>query len=61
MFYLLSSPYMFVFCNDRVRGTHEQMMLLQVILVRLNAGAGIAWELIYFMILKSDVNSYEMF
>ena len=61
MFYLLSSPYLLVFGDDRVRGTREQMMLLQVVLVRLSAKARIAWELFIFMILKSDVNSYEMF
>ena len=45
MFYLLSSPYLLVFGDDRVRGTREQMMLMQVVLVRLSHGAGIAWEL----------------
>jgi len=52
MFILLRSPYLLVFGDDRVRGTREQMMLLQVGLVRLNAGAGIAWECFYFMIYK---------
>ena len=61
MFILLRSPYLLVFGDDRVRGTREQMMLLQVVLVRLSAKARIAWELFIFMILKSDVNSYEMF
>jgi len=42
MFYLLSSPYLLVFGDDRVRGTREQMMLLQVVLVRLSAKARIA-------------------
>jgi len=28
MFYLLSSPYLLVFGDDRVCGTREQMMLL---------------------------------
>jgi len=45
MFYLLSSPYLLVFDDDRVRGTRRQMMLMQVVLVRLSHGAGIAWEL----------------
>jgi len=45
IFYLLSSPYLFVFGDDRVRGTRGHMMLMQVVLVRLNHGAGIAWEL----------------
>jgi len=43
MVYSVSSPYLLVFSNDRVRGTQEQMML-QVDLVRLGDGAGIAWE-----------------
>jgi len=30
MCYLLSSPYLLVFGDDRVRGTREQMMLLHV-------------------------------
>jgi len=34
--YFLSSPYLLVFGDDRVRGTREQMML-QVDLVRLRA------------------------
>jgi len=33
MLILLSSPYLLVFGNDRVRGTREQMMLMQVVLV----------------------------
>jgi len=28
MFYLLSSPYLRVFGDDRVRGTREQMLLM---------------------------------
>jgi len=40
----LSSPYLVVVGDDRVFGTREQMMLLQVVLVRLSYGAGIAWE-----------------
>jgi len=45
MLYLLSSPYLLVIDDDRVRGTREQMMLMQVVLVRRSYGAGIAWEL----------------
>ena len=45
MFDLLSSPYVLVFGDDRVCGTREHMMLMQVVLVRLSHGAGIAWEL----------------
>jgi len=35
MFILLSSPYLLVFGDDLVCDTREQIMLLQVILVRL--------------------------
>jgi len=45
MFYLLNLPYLLVFGDDRVRGRYEQMMLMQVVLMRLSHGAGIAWEL----------------
>jgi len=37
--YFVSSPYLLVFGDDRVRGTQEQMML-QVDLVRLSSRAG---------------------
>jgi len=43
MVYSVSSPYLLVFGDDRVHDTWEQMML-QVDLVRLGDGAGIAWE-----------------
>jgi len=39
MFYLLSSPYLLVFGDDRVRGTREQRMLMHVVLVKLRYGA----------------------
>jgi len=39
----LSSPYLLVFGNDRVRGTREQRMLMQVEPVRLSHGA---WEML---------------
>ena len=41
----VSSPYLFVFGDDRVRGTRKKMML-QVDLVRHRAGAGarLDWE-----------------
>jgi len=48
MFILLSSPYLLVFGDDRVRGTRKQMMLLQVVLVRLNHGAGKRLGVLYF-------------
>jgi len=40
MFYLLSSPYLHVFGDDRVRGTREQMLLMQVAQVKLSRGEG---------------------
>jgi len=40
MFILLSSPYLLD--DDCVGNTHEQMMLLQVVLVKLSDRAGIA-------------------
>jgi len=40
MFYLLSSPYLLVFGDDRIRDIREQMVL-QVDLVRHRAGAGL--------------------
>jgi len=42
MFILLSLPYLLVFGDDRMRGTREQMMLMQVVLVRLSHGAGMS-------------------
>jgi len=33
-----------VFGNDRVRGTREQMLLVQVVPVRLSRGAGKSWD-----------------
>ena len=48
----ISSPYLLVFGDDRVRGTREQVMM-QVELVRLSRGEGIAWEFylyIYFLL-----------
>ena len=48
MLYLLSSPYLLVIGDDR--GTREQMMLMQVVLVELSCGEGIAREsfILYF-------------
>jgi len=40
IFYLLSSPYLRVFSDDRVRGTREQMLLMQVAQVKLSRGEG---------------------
>jgi len=44
MLILLSSPHLLMFGDDRVCDTREQMMLVQVVLVMLSHGAGIAWE-----------------
>ena len=38
----ISSPYLLVFGDDRVRGTREQRMLMQVELVTLSYGEGIS-------------------
>jgi len=56
----VSSPYLLIFGDDRVRGTREQMML-QVDLVRHRAGAGLVGrrffsEFYYFMYFKDYVN-----
>jgi len=40
MIYLLSSPNLRVFGDDRVRGTREQMLMMQVALVQLSRGEG---------------------
>jgi len=37
---LLSSPYLLVFGDDRVCGTREQRMLMEVVLVMLRYGTG---------------------
>ena len=41
VFYLLSSPYLRVCGDDRVRGTREQMLVMQVAQVQLRRGEGI--------------------
>jgi len=46
----VSSPYLFVFGDDRVRGTREQMML-QMDLMRHKAGAGARLEKFYQILL----------
>ena len=50
----ISSPYLLVFGDDRVRGRREKRMLMQVEPVRLSHGA---WEklgsFIYFCIIPS--------
>jgi len=40
MIYLLSSPYLRVFGDDRVRSTREQMLMMQVAQVQLSRGEG---------------------
>jgi len=57
IFYSVSSPYLFVFGDDRVRGTQEQSML-QVDLVRHRAGAvlvgrGLSQIFIFYEFLKN--------
>jgi len=49
MLILLSSPYLLVFRDDRVRGTREQRMLMQLVLVMLSCGEGITWALSLFI------------
>jgi len=49
MFILLSSLYLRVFGDGRVRGTREQMMLMQVVLVRLSFGAGDSSGVLYIL------------
>jgi len=51
MLYLLSSPYLLVIGDDRVRGTCEQVMLMHVVLVELSGGEGIAREFYLCIIL----------
>jgi len=46
-----------VFGDDRVRGTHEQM-ILQVELVRLSRGVGESLRVLYYFNLEFLVNSY---
>ena len=41
VFYLLSSPYLRVCGDNRVRGTREQMLVMQVAQVQLRRGEGI--------------------
>jgi len=41
MYYLLSSPYLLVVGDDRVCGTREQMLLMQVAQGKLSCGEGI--------------------
>jgi len=43
----LSSPYLFVFGDDRVRGTREQRMLMQVVPVMLRLGASDSMGFLY--------------
>jgi len=57
MLYLLSSPYLLMIGNDRVRGTREQMMLMQMVLVKLSYGKGVAWEFyLYLYILLLEIS-----
>jgi len=51
MLYLLSSPYLLVIGDDRVCGTREHMLLMQVARVKLSCGEGIDWgkTIVYFL------------
>jgi len=43
--------------DDRVRGTREHMLLMQVVLVRLSRGAGISWDFhVYVLYLWIVIN-----
>jgi len=58
MFSLLSSPYLRVCGDDRVRGTREQMLVMQVALVQLSCGEGICLGNfhLYYFVLETFVN-----
>jgi len=45
----LSSPYLLVYSDDRVRGTREQRMLMQVVLVMLKQGARDSMGFYYYV------------
>ena len=55
MLYLLSSPYLLVIGDDRVRGTREQMMLMQVVLVRLSHERGILGDFSVYVFISLDL------
>jgi len=61
MIYLLSSPYLRVFGDDRVRGTREQMLLMQVAPMKLSRGEGIdsGNSYVYFYLLLETVVNPE--
>ena len=60
----ISSPYLLVFGDDRVRGTREQVMM-QVELVRLSCREGLIMGIFIFMfchsILTYDVKAHGLF
>ena len=57
MFYLLSSPYLRVFGDDRVRGTREQMLWMQVAQVKLSYREGISgvFDILLFSIFGNEM------
>ena len=61
---IVSSHYLLVFGDDRVRGTREHVMM-QVELVRLSCGEGMFrgtfMFTFYYPILKYDVKAYGLF
>jgi len=62
VFYLLSSPYLRVCGDDRVRGTREQMLVMQVAQVQLRRGEGIDLGKLFlciYLFLKTIVNPEE--
>jgi len=59
VFYLLSSPYLRVCGDDRVRGTREQMLVMQVAQVQLRRGEGMylgKFFLCIYLFLETIVN-----
>jgi len=53
----LSSPYLFVFGDDRVRGTREQRMLIQVVLVTLRHGVRDSMGFYYYVFIDFSFGS----
>ena len=47
-----------MFGDDRVRGTREQMMWMQVVLVKLRLGAWASWGVLQFMFWKFNCKHY---
>jgi len=56
MLYLLSSPYLLVIGDDRVRSTHDQMMFMQVVLMELSCEERIARESFIFTFICFEIS-----